>query len=87
MRWLALLLLALALFAAAPVEADFYKITTFETPKETALEVGSIEQSNTQAVTAMTDLVTITRNFDAFQRAIDAFRTIDQKVVDNVVGG
>lgn len=37
------LVLAPALFAAAPVEADYYKITTFETPKQTALEVGSIE--------------------------------------------
>lgn len=34
---------ALSLCAADPVEADFYKITTFETPKETALEVGSID--------------------------------------------
>jgi hypothetical protein len=31
------------LLAADPVESDFYKITTFETPKETALEVGSID--------------------------------------------
>lgn len=42
-----IILLALAisspLFAADPVEADYYKITTFETPKETALEVGSID--------------------------------------------
>lgn len=30
-------------FAADPVEADFFKITTFDTPKETALEVGSID--------------------------------------------
>jgi hypothetical protein len=29
--------------AADPVEADYYKITTFQTPKETALEVGSID--------------------------------------------
>lgn len=36
-------LLCSPLFAADPVEADFYKITTFETPKETALEVGSID--------------------------------------------
>src|SRR3954452_5810441 len=41
-------LLALAafsspLFAADPPESDYYKITTFETPKETALEVSSIE--------------------------------------------
>jgi hypothetical protein len=43
-RLLPLLLLIPALLSAAdPVEADYYKITTFETPKETALEVGSIE--------------------------------------------
>ncbi|MBN8420351.1 MAG: hypothetical protein J0L73_15640 [Verrucomicrobia bacterium] len=36
-------LLSSSLFAADPVEADFYKITTFDTPKETALEVGSID--------------------------------------------
>jgi hypothetical protein len=38
-----LLLIPSLLFAADPVESDYYKITTFETPKETALEVGSIE--------------------------------------------
>ncbi len=31
------------LTAAAPQESDYYRITTFETPKETALEVGSID--------------------------------------------
>lgn len=30
-------------FADAPKESDYYTITTFETPKETALEVSSIE--------------------------------------------
>jgi hypothetical protein len=30
-------------FAADPVEADYYKITSFDTPKETAMEVGSID--------------------------------------------
>jgi hypothetical protein len=34
---------ALPLCAADPVEADYYKITTFTTPTETAMEVGSIE--------------------------------------------
>lgn len=34
---------ALPLLAADPTEADFYKITTFTTPQETAMEVGSIE--------------------------------------------
>lgn len=31
------------LHGAVPQESDYYKITTFETPKETALEVGSID--------------------------------------------
>ncbi len=42
-RILLLSLLCSQLFAADPVEADFYKITTFATPKETAMEVGSID--------------------------------------------
>jgi flagellar basal body rod protein FlgG len=32
----------------------------------------------------MTDLVSASRSFDAFQRAIDAFRTADQKVTSSV---
>jgi hypothetical protein len=32
-----------ALRGADPVEADYYKITTFETPKETAMEVGAVD--------------------------------------------
>jgi hypothetical protein len=45
MKRLLSLLFALSpsLWAADPVEADYYKITTFDTPKETALEVGSID--------------------------------------------
>jgi sugar lactone lactonase YvrE len=45
MKRLSSLLLAFCapLFAADPVESDYYKITTFETPKETAMEVGSID--------------------------------------------
>jgi glucose/arabinose dehydrogenase len=38
-----LLLASAVLHAADPQESDYYKITTFETPKETALEVSSIE--------------------------------------------
>lgn len=36
-------LTAAAAMAADPVESDFYQITTFTTPKETAMEVSSIE--------------------------------------------
>ena len=39
----ALLFTAALLRAAGPQEADYYKITTFDTPKETAMEVSSIE--------------------------------------------
>ncbi len=38
-----ILLATAAVRAADPVESDYYKITTFETPKETAMEVSSIE--------------------------------------------
>lgn len=34
---------SLPLHAADPTEADFYKITTFTTPAETAMEVGAVE--------------------------------------------
>ena len=54
--------------------------------KEATLEVGALEQSNAPVVSAMTDLVTAQRSFDAFQRAIDAFREIDRRVVTTVPG-
>src|SRR2546428_14098050 len=44
LRILSSIILATAFVRAAdPLESDYYKITTFATPKETALEVGSIE--------------------------------------------
>jgi glucose/arabinose dehydrogenase len=45
MNRLIILLTALSpmLHAADPQEADYYKITTFETPKETAMEVGAVD--------------------------------------------
>ena len=55
-------------------------------PKAGQLEIGSVEDSNTSVVGAMTDLVSSSRNFDAFQKAIDAFREADQKVVTTVAG-
>lgn len=45
------------------------------------IEVGAIEESNASVVGSMTELVTMSRNFDAFQRAIDAFREADRRVV------
>lgn len=51
-----------------------------------ALTVGSVEESNATVVSAMTDLVTATRTFEAFQRVIDAFREADRRVVSTVPG-
>jgi len=51
-----------------------------------ALTVGSVEESNATMVSAMTDLVTATRTFEAFQRVIDAFREADRRVVTSVPG-
>ncbi len=42
-RLATLLLLPLSALSETPQESDYYRITTFNTPAETALEVGSIE--------------------------------------------
>ncbi|MEO8876699.1 MAG: flagellar hook basal-body protein [Polyangiaceae bacterium] len=45
------------------------------------LEVGAVEESNASVIASMNDLVDASRTFDAFQRAIDAFRDADKKIV------
>ena len=45
------------------------------------LEVGAVEESNASVVSSMNDLVDASRTFEAFQRAIDAFRDADKKIV------
>jgi len=50
------------------------------------LEVGHVEQSNANVVNSMTELVTASRTFEAFQRVIDTFRDEDRKVVTTVPG-
>jgi flagellar basal body rod protein FlgG len=44
------------------------------------VSVGELEESNASPVTAMTELMTTTRLFDAFQRAIETFRDADRKI-------
>jgi flagellar basal-body rod protein FlgF len=53
-------------------------------PSRGPIQVGQIEESNANVVGAMTDLVTATRTFEAFQRVIDAFRDADRKVTTTV---
>jgi flagellar basal-body rod protein FlgF len=48
------------------------------------LEVGHVEESNSNVLGAMNDLVVASRTFDAFQRVIDTFRDADRSVVQNV---
>jgi flagellar basal-body rod protein FlgF len=48
---------------------------------EGALELGVVEESNATAVSAMTDLVTATRTFEAFQKMLDTFGECDRKVL------
>ncbi|MBL8739591.1 MAG: flagellar hook basal-body protein [Myxococcales bacterium] len=44
------------------------------------IRIGELEESNASPVTAMTELMTTTRLFDAFQRAIETFRDADRKI-------
>lgn len=56
------------------------------TASKDPIEVGSIEGSNARVVESMTDLISATRTFEAFQRAIDAFRDADKKAATTVAG-
>lgn len=51
------------------------------TPAGGDITVGALEESNASAVGSMTDLITASRNFEAYQRAIDTFREADRKIV------
>lgn len=53
-------------------------------PVAASLDVGALEASNASVITAMTDLVSATRTFEAFQRVIDAFREADRRVTSSV---
>ena len=50
-------------------------------PSGAELTIGSLEESNASPVTAMNDMITTSRNFDAYQRAIDTFREADRRIV------
>ncbi|MBX3200896.1 MAG: flagellar hook basal-body protein [Labilithrix sp.] len=56
------------------------------TPTTTTLDVGALEDSNSTAVAAMTDLVTASRTFEAFQRMLDTFGECDRKVLTTTPG-
>lgn len=49
------------------------------------VEPGALEMSNASIVKGMTDMVSITRSFDALERVIDAFRAADQKAATTLM--
>ncbi len=53
-------------------------------PGEGDLDLGVIEESNSTPVAAMTDMVTASRTFEAFQRMLDTFGECDRKVLTTV---
>jgi len=55
-------------------------------PTATTLDVGALEDSNATAVVAMTELVTASRTFEAFQRMLDTFGECDRKVLTTTPG-
>jgi len=55
-------------------------------PTTTTLDVGALEDSNSTAVSAMTDLVAASRTFEAFQRMLDTFSECDRKVLTTTPG-
>jgi flagellar basal body rod protein FlgG len=54
------------------------------TPSGGPLEVGQVEESNANVVNSMTDLVSASRTFEAFQRVIDTFRDEDRKAATTI---
>ena len=55
------------------------------TPATESLEVGSVEESNAQPVTEMTELMTASRAFDAMQKALETLGQVDQRLVTTVI--
>lgn len=49
------------------------------------LETGTLEMSNVSIVKGMTDMVSITRTFDALEQVIQAFRQADQRAATDLM--
>ena len=59
------------------------RITAAET---TTVEQGYLESANVNAVGGMTELITVSRSFDAMQKLIETFRQIDERTVRDIAG-
>lgn len=70
--------------ALSPVGGTLYAATPESgeaTVTSTELAVGALEESNASPIDAMSELVKATRTFEAYERAIDAFRDADRRIV------
>ena len=63
-----------SLYAASPESGEAQAATG-------ELLVGSLEDSNASPVNAMTELISVSRMFEAYQRAMETFREADRKIV------
>jgi flagellar basal body rod protein FlgG len=57
-----------------------------QTVGQPALELRAVEESNASAVASMTELVTASRTFEAFQRMLETFGECDRKVLTTTSG-
>jgi flagellar basal-body rod protein FlgF len=55
-------------------------------PSKEPVSVGAVEESNAEPVSAMTEMMSASRTFEAFQRVLDAFNEVDRKLVTTVPG-
>jgi flagellar basal-body rod protein FlgF len=58
-------------------------------PQVTAarLQSGALEMPNVSVVKGMTDLVSVTRAFEALQRAVEVFSQLDKRAATDIMGG
>jgi flagellar basal body rod protein FlgG len=64
-----------------------YKVadgTQITTPVRAEIAQGHLEASNVNPVSALNDLITVSRSFDALQKVIESFRQIDQRTARDV---
>jgi flagellar basal body rod protein FlgG len=54
------------------------------TPAKGDLQIGALEDSNAQPVTEMTELMTASRTFDAFQKVLDTLGDVDRRLLTTV---
>lgn len=50
------------------------------------LQPGALEMPNVSVVKGMTDLVSVTRSFEALQRAVEVFSQLDQRAANDIMG-